>query len=157
MFVSFALYFNQEKYDLAAFSAHFIPSANLMDFVGTQRSSVQASNQDNGSRLSAAGSSSADTCPHGSGSWLRAAPWLPCVPAAPALASWLGAAPGPPRAPVAPAPASRLGVAPGPPRVTWAPAPTFWLRAAPELSCVPRTISAGCKQLNKYSVMTRPS
>jgi hypothetical protein len=39
MFVSFALYFNQEKYDLAAFSAHFIPSANLMDFVGTLRSS----------------------------------------------------------------------------------------------------------------------
>jgi hypothetical protein len=47
-------------------------------------------------------------------------------------------------------PRLRLRAALGPPCVTWAPAPTFWLRAAPELTHVPRTGSAGCKQLNKY-------
>jgi hypothetical protein len=51
----------------------------------------------------------------------------------------------------------QLEAAPGPPRVTWAPAPTFWLRAASEMPCVPMKDSAGCKQLNKYSLATRPS
>jgi hypothetical protein len=34
---------------------------------------------------------------------------------------------------------------------------TFWLRVALELPRVPRTGSAGCKQLNKYPLMTRSS
>jgi hypothetical protein len=99
---------------------------------------VQALSQDNGSRLLAGGSSGVATCPHGSGSRLRAALGLP-------------------RAPMALALASRLRAAPGMLRVTWAPAPTFWLRAAPTLLCVPRTGSASCKQLNKYPLTTQPS
>jgi hypothetical protein len=88
---------------------------------------VQASSQNNGSRLGAAtcprgsgsrlpsrGSSGAATCPHGSGSRL-------------------------------------------PPRVTWAPAPTIWLMAALELPRVLRTGSVDCKQINKYPLETRPS
>jgi hypothetical protein len=35
--------------------------------------------------------------------------------------------------------------------------PTIWLMAAPELPCVLRTGSAGRKQINKYSLTTRPS
>jgi hypothetical protein len=38
-----------------------------------------------------------------------------------------------------------------------APTLAFWLRAAPELPHVPRTGSTGCKQLNKYPRVTRPS
>jgi hypothetical protein len=82
---------------------------------------IQASSQDNDSRLPAKGSSEAAMCPRYSG--FR----------------------------------SRLGAAPGPPRVTWAPAPTIWLMTAPELSRVLRTGSAGCKQINKYLLSTRPS
>jgi hypothetical protein len=119
------------------------PNRLLLQSVGTLRTGyprVQASSQDNGSRLPARGSSRAATCPRGSGS---------CLP--------LGAALGPPRVPVALAPASRLRTAPGPPRITWAPAPIFWLRAAPELPRVPRMGSTGCKQINKYPLSTRPS
>jgi hypothetical protein len=45
----------------------------------------------------------------------------------------------------------------GSPRVTCPPAPSFWLKAALELPHVPWMGFTGCKQLNKYSLTTRPS
>jgi hypothetical protein len=45
----------------------------------------------------------------------------------------------------------------GPPHVTWASTLTFWLKVAPELPRVPRIDFTGCKQINKYLLMIRPS
>jgi hypothetical protein len=138
-------------------------SSSDYQFVSTLKASIHVSlatcvSQGLGSRLPVWGSSGAAVCPQGSAptSRLEAAPGPSHVPTAPALASWLGVAQRPPRVPVAPAPASWLRAAPGPPRVTWSPAPTFWLRTAPKLPRVPRMGSISCKQLNKYSLMTRP-
>jgi hypothetical protein len=83
---------------------------SLADTVGTLRTGyprVQASSQDNGSRLPAEGSSEAATCLHGSGSrsQLEAALGPPCVPSARAPPPGSGQLRGPPRVPTARAPA----------------------------------------------------
>jgi hypothetical protein len=99
---------------------------------------VQASSQDNGSRLPAKGSSEAATCPHSSGS-----------------RSQLGAAPGPPRIPTAWAPAHDSGQLQGhhvSPRLGL-PLPAWGSSGA---TTCPRG-SAGCRQINKYPLTTRPS
>jgi hypothetical protein len=98
--------------------------------IGTLRAGyphVQATNQDNGSRLPTEGSSGAVTCPRGSSSrsWLGAT----TCPHGSGSRFRLEAAPGPPRVPAARAPAPgsgklwgrhvspRLRAAPGPPRI----------------------------------------
>jgi hypothetical protein len=105
---------------------------------------IQAPSQDNGSHLPAGGSSDAAMCPHGSGN-----------------RSWLGAAPGPPRAP-------RLRAAPEPPCAPAARgsfgAATCHLGASTHIlvqnssgAATRHLGSVGCKQINKYPLVTRPS
>jgi hypothetical protein len=114
-----------------------------MHIVGTLRTGyprVQASSQDNDSCLPAGGSSRATTCPRSSGSHLPAQGSSGAAMCPHGSGSHLPA-----------------GEAPGLPHVTWAPAPTFRLRAAPELPRVSRMGSTGCKQINKYPLVTQPS
>jgi hypothetical protein len=103
--------------------------------VGTLRTGyprVQASSQDNGSRLPAEGSSEASMCPRGSGS-----------------RSWLGAAPRPPRAPAArrstEAVTCHVGFS------------THLLAQGNSGAATCHLGSVGCKQINKYLLATRSS
>jgi hypothetical protein len=103
---------------------------------------VQASSQDNGSRLPAGGSSGAATCPRSSGSGSL----LPAQDSSGAATCPRGSG-------------SHLLTrgSSGPPCGTWAPASIIWLMAAPELPRVLRMGSPGRKQINKYPLATRPS